>query len=252
MKSFFLACALLVSLTGAADAQSAGLQRFSITYDIRAHGIAVGEAHYVFAFQGSAYQANASRRSTGLARTLMGNRQDFAYAARGIIDDAGAHPQAYRHEDDHRHRVVEVAFAGDAVTTIARPPMGMGNPPATAAQKAGAIDQVSMFLQMLTARGDPCQQRLSVFMDGRSRFDLTLRPAGRQTVSVPGFRGQAARCIVQFTPISGFADPQAPAQLTFLFAPVSGYFVPVSVEMPTAEAGIVRLDERSFSLVGAR
>jgi hypothetical protein len=252
MKLIRMACAVAFALAGSAHAEGVGLQHFSIVYIVRAGGIGVGETSYDFTFQGSAFQATSSRRSTGLARTLTGNRQDFDYAARGDIDDAGAHPRYYRHEDAHRHRVVEVTFAGDDVITTAHPPMGMGNPPATPVQKTGAIDQVSMFAQMLTVRGDPCRQHIKVFLDGRSRFDLTLTPNGRQSVSVPGFRGQAFRCAVQYAPIAGFSDPQQSAQLTFLLAPVNGYFVPVSVEMPTQDVGIVRLEARAFSIVGAR
>jgi hypothetical protein len=144
--------------------------------------------------------------------------------------------------------VVRVTFEGNQVTTVATPPMGMGHPPATPEQKAGTIDQVSMVLQMLYVHGDPCRQTYHVFMDGRSRFDLVLTPNGHQRASFPGYRGDVDRCSVAFQPIAGFSDPQQPEHLTFLFAHVNGYSVPVSIEMPTDAVGIVQLEAQSFRL----
>jgi len=113
-------------------------------------------------------------------------------------------------------------------------------------QKVGAIDQVSMFAQMLMGQEAPCNRTFRVFLDGRSRFDLVLRPNGTQQVSLPSYRGVAQRCAVQFTPIAGFSDPQRPARLTFLFANINGLTVPIVVEMPTDSVGVVRLQARSF------
>ena len=111
-------------------------------------------------------------------------------------------------EFGRRHRLVRVRFEGDTVTTIATPPMGMGHPAATAAQKAGVIDQVSLVLQMMLASGAPCEHAYHVFMDGRSRFDLALGASGRQRVRFPGYEGDVDRCAVAFRPIAGFSDPQ--------------------------------------------
>jgi hypothetical protein len=266
MKRFFFACmmALAGASPGYAQPQTQALTqapapvqqplstrpvmpaRVSIAYNVIVRGVNAGEALYTFGFQGSDYQATARRQITGLARAFLGNSQDFSYSSRGHVQNGQVHPTAYRHEDDRRHRVVEVSFNGDEITTVATPRMGMGHPPATAAQKAGAIDQVSMFVQMLMAQGDPCNRTFRVFMDGRSRFDLVLRPNGTQRVSMSSYRGVAQRCTVQFTPIAGFSDPQEPARLTFLFATINGLSVPIVFEMPTGDVGVVRLEARRF------
>jgi hypothetical protein len=145
---------------------------------------------------------------------------------------------------------VEVAFNGAAPVTTATPVMGMGDPPATAQQKAGAIDQVTAIASMVAATGDPCARTLRVLMDGRSRFDFVMSANGRVNVNTRAYRGSAIRCSVQFRPIAGFPDPQTPATLTFLFAPtVNGLFAPIRIEMPTdvEQIGVAVLEARSFT-----
>lgn len=246
-----LVVALLCWPTFAAAQDSAlPLSAFRIVYEARAHGVQAGEVTYSFTFSGSNYEGASTRRLTGLARLLLGSAQDFSYSARGRIDSEGRmHPIVYQHRDGGRkHRLVRVNFSDREATTTAEPPMGMGDPPATPEQRRGVIDQISLLAQMLVVRGDPCRQTYHVFMDGRSRFDLALSPGGSQTVSIGGYRGSANRCVVQFLPIAGFPDPEAPQRLAFLFAPFSGYFVPLSIEMPTDSIGIVRLEASHFEV----
>lgn len=253
MKAWIAAIGLFaLGLAPSAWAQTNGLQRFDITYAIRARGIGVGEAGYSFVFQGAAYQASSWRHAIGLVHMLTGASQDFTYEARGIVgQDGRIHPSAYQHQGGRNRRLVRVAFGSEIVTT-AQPSMGMGNPPATAAQKAGAVDQVSMFAQMLTVAGAPCSQTIKVLMDGRTLFTLTFAPDGNETVNIAGFRGQAFRCSVQFTPIAGFSDPMRPARLSFLLGPANGYFVPLRVEMPTDDVGVIQLSATTFRIVGSR
>jgi len=259
MKRFIASCVLLLaSATAPAQSQPAPSQtavstpaiampaRININYNVIVRGITAGEALYTFSFQGDQYSATARRQITGIARTFLGDSQDFSYSSRGRIDSGQVRPIAYRHEDDHRHRVVQVAFNGDQVITTATPRMGMGHPPATPAQKVGTIDQVSMFAQMLMGQTAPCNRTFRVFLDGRTRFDLVLRPNGTQRVTTGAFRGAAQRCSVQFTPIAGFSDPQQPARLNFLFATINGLTVPIVVEMPTDSVGVVRLEARTY------
>lgn len=261
MKRFIVACLFVLGAAApaqsqapqaqavqsqAAQSQAAMPPRIAINYNVIVRGITAGEALYTFNFQGDQYSATARRQITGLARTFLGDSQDFSYSSRGRLQNGQIIPIAYRHEDDHRHRVVQVAFNGNEVITTATPRMGMGHPPATPQQKIGTIDQVSMFAQMLMGQNAPCDRTFKVFLDGRTRFDLVLRPNGTQRVTAPAFRGVAQRCAVQFTPIAGFSDPQQPARLNFLFATINGLTVPIVVEMPTDSVGVVRLEARSY------
>lgn len=249
-----LAVAALEAMTGAASAQAPtptpATRSFNIVYSVSGKGIHAGEFNFGVKFEGGAYEATASRRMTGLVRTLVGSAQDYRYSSRGQVTAQGLQPVAYRHQGGKRNRVVDVSFAGGAPVTTANPVMGMGNPPATPAQKAGAIDQVAAIASMVATTGDPCARTIRVLMDGRSRFDFVMSANGRVNVNTRAYRGQAIRCSVQFRPIAGFPDPQTPATLTFLFAPTSnGLFAPIRIEMPTdvEQIGVAVLEARSFT-----
>jgi uncharacterized protein DUF3108 len=256
MKSFF-AAALglgLATLTAAAAAQGAAPSpSFDGAYTAIARGIGAGEFTYHFAETGGGYQITARRRLTGLARMFMGASQDFNYSVRGVVASEGMlQPADYEHSGGTRHRIVRVSFSSDDIVTTATPRMGMGHPPATQAQKRGAVDQLTAIARLITTTGNPCDQTVQVYMDGRSRFDFVLSPSGQVNASSPAYHGRALRCRVQFRPIAGFSDPQDPAVLTFLFAPTpSGLYAPIVVEMPSDDVGIIRLEARSLSINGA-
>ena len=225
---------------------------FTATYVVNARGMDAGEATYSFTFDGPSYQATSERRMTGMARMMLGTSQDYSYSVRGQIGaDGQVHPIAYRHQGGRKNRVVDVNFSPSDIVTTSNPPMGMGNPPATTAQKLGAVDQVSMFAQMLIASGDPCRQTVHVYMDGRSRFDFVMTPNGNVAASEEGYHGPAIRCRVQFHPIAGFSDPQEAAELTFLFAQTpAGLYAPVRIEMPSDDNGVITLRARMLSVNG--
>jgi hypothetical protein len=59
------------------------------------------------------------------------------------------------------------------------------------------------------------------------------------------------RCAVRFVPIAGFPDPQAPADMHFLFARTDkGVLAPLRIEMPTDDAGLAVLEVKKFSFAG--
>ena len=237
----------------AQDAGPGNLQSVTIGYDLIARGVNVGTGTYSYSFTDTTYRGTASHRLTGLARQLAGSRQDFTYSVSGVVGaDGKLRPRSYRHQGGKRNRVVNVDFGDRAVTTTANPPMGMGVPPATAAQKLNTVDQVSMMASMMVVAANPCTQTVRVFLEGRTRFDLTLTPSGTQNVNLAGYQGRAIRCSVRLTPIAGFPDPMDATNLTFLFAPTNGVFVPVQIQMPTDDAGIVRLEARRVTIVGTR
>lgn len=253
MKSFAAAIAALALLAGSAAAQTTPANvQFEATYTVIARGVAAGDFTYSFTQTGNSYRASASRRLTGLARSMMGDRQDYTYSTRGAVAANGAlRPSAYTHTGGRRGRVVNAAFTADDVVTTAEPAMGMGNPPATAAQRRNTVDQITAIASLVTSSGDPCARTIRVYMDGRSRFDFVLTPNGRVNVSTQAYRGEALRCRVEFRPIAGFSDPQETETLTFLFAPTaSGLYAPVRIEMPTDDAGIARLEARRLSVNG--
>lgn len=221
------------------------------SYYVHAKGIRAGEFTFRFTQNGNSYEATAERRITGPLRAVAGSSQDYQYSVEGSVVDGRLQPEAYRHSGGRRGRVVEASFTPDDIVTTANPPMGMGEPPATPEQRRGAIDQLSAIASMIVAQGDICARSLAVYMDGRSRFDFVMHPDGEEQVSSRAYRGPVQRCVVDYVPIAGFGDPQEPAQLTFLFAPTSsGMNAPVSIEMPTDDAGIIRLEARKMFFDG--
>jgi len=253
-----LAATALALLSGAASAQTptatptsvTAARSFNAVYSVSGKGVQAGDFNFGVKFEGGAYEATASRRMTGLVRTLVGSAQDYQYSSRGQVTPQGLQPTAYRHQGGKRNRVVEVSFVDGAPATTSNPVMGMGDPPATPAQKAGAVDQVAAIATMVSATGDPCARTIRVLMDGRSRFDFVMSANGRVNVNTRAYRGQAIRCSVQYQPIAGFPDPQTPATLTFLFArTTNGLYAPIRIEMPTDVEliGVAVLEARSFS-----
>ncbi len=250
MKAVLAALALAIAAAAPVSAQpAASPSSVVLQYNISA-GPFTGEASYSFALANGAYEGRSTRRLTGFARTVAGSSQDYSYTVRGTVaSDGTVRPSAYQHQGGRRNRIVRTAFTeADAVTTSEPAGLGMGNPPATAAQKAGSIDQVSMFLAMALKRGNPCQGTLRVLMDGRSRVDFVLSPNGSERVSIAGFRGNASRCAVQYRPVAGFPDPVENMTLTFLFAPVSGVNAPLRIEIPGEDNRVFRLEARTVTV----
>lgn len=262
MRSFAIAVLGLLALAGSAAAQDPAPGRsFDATYNVIARGIEAGEFAYHFSQTGQAYEASATREMTGWIGAALNHSQDYTYAVRGAVAaDGSLRPSAYEHQGGRRRadrpngRQVRASFTADDVTTVSVPVgMGMGDPPATPAQRRDVIDQVTAIAAMATAAGDPCARTLRIYMDGRSRFDFVFAPNGRVNVNTRAYRGEALRCSVQFRPIAGFGDPQEAAAMTFLFAPTpNGMYAPITIEMPTDGAGIVRLEARQLNVNGAR
>jgi hypothetical protein len=248
-----LATLLAMACLPAAAAAQEGIRTLEARYSVHARGIRAGEFTFRFTESGDAYEASAERRVTGALRALAGDSQDYEYSVEGVVEDGRLAPSRYRHSGGRRGRVVDVTFTPDDIVTTANPPMGMGEPPATQDQRRGAIDQLSAIATMSIAEGELCERTLPVYLDGRLRFDFVMRPDGVVNVNGRAYEGPAYRCLVDYRPIAGFSDPQEPAVLTFLFAATpSGMYAPVRIEMPTDDAGIIRLEARKLIIDGVR
>jgi len=252
------ALALGLGLAGPAAAQDVS---FDAVYSVHARGVEAGDFTYSFRRTGATYTATAEREMKGWVGAALNRSQDYTYSVRGAVGADGAlRPAQYQHQGGRRRddrpngRIVRATFGANDVTTVSVPAgMGMGDPPATAAQRRGAIDQITAIAAMVTATGDPCARTLNIYMDGRSRFDFVMTPNGAVTVNSPAYRGPGVRCRVQFRPIAGFGDPQEASTLNFVFGRTeSGLWAPVTIEMPTDGVGTVRLEARRLTVNGTR
>lgn len=263
MRSFAAAALMglgLLGLTGPATAQSTD-RTVVATYGVIARGVEAGDFTYTFRQTGNTYEASAVREMKGWVGAALQRSQDYTYSVRGAVSaDGTLQPRNYQHQGGRRRedrpngRLVRATFSADDVVTASVPAgMGMGDPPATAEQRRGVIDQISAIASMMTTTGDPCSRTLRMYMDGRSRFDFVFSPNGRVTINSRAYQGQGVRCRVQFRPIAGFSDPQEPATLNFLFAQTSsGLWAPITIEMPTDGVGVVRLEARRITINGTR
>jgi len=262
MRSFAAAALALglAALAGSAAAQT-GDRSFDAVYTVHARGVEAGDFTYSFRQTGSSYTATANREMKGWVGAALNRSQDYTYSVRGTVAaDGSLRPSAYQHQGGRRRedrpngRLIRAAFSADDVVTTAVPgPPNMGDPPATQEQRRNTIDQITAIAAMVTATGDPCSRTLRIYMDGRARFDFVLTPNGRVNIDSRAVRGPGVRCRVQFRPIAGFGDPQEASTLNFLFAQTSsGMWAPVTIEMPTDGAGVVRLEARRLSINGTR
>lgn len=251
---------LALTATGAARAQPVE-RTFEGSYAVIARGIEAGDFNYRFHQSGSSYEATASREMKGWVGAALRRSQDYTYSVRGAVAEDGAlRPSAYQHQGGRRRadrpngRLVRANFTGaDVITSSVPAGMGMGDPPATAAQRRGVIDQITAIAAMVTANGDPCSRTLRIYMDGRSRFDFVMQPNGRVNIDSRAYQGPGVRCRVQFNPIAGFSDPQEASTLNFIFAQTpSGMWAPITIEMPTDGVGVVRLEARRLTFNGQR
>jgi hypothetical protein len=252
----------LAALAGSATAQTAN-RSFEARYAVIARGVEAGDFSFSFRQTGATYEASATREMKGWVGALLNRSQDYTYSVRGAVAaDGSLRPSAYQHQGGRRRedrpngRLIRATFsANDVVTTSTPEGMGMGNPPATPAQRRNTVDQITALASMVTASADPCARTVRVYMDGRSRFDFVMTPNGRVNVNTRAYRGEALRCRVVFRPIAGFGDPQEEQTLTFLFAPTpSGLYAPIQVEMPVDDENIrlARLEARRITIDGAR
>lgn len=262
MRTFAAALAMgLLTFAGAASAQTGVNRSFSGAYSVYARGIDAGDFSFNFNQTGATYEANANREMKGWVGAALNRSQDYTYSVRGTVAaDGTLRPTNYQHQGGRRRedrpngRLIRATFsANDVVTTATPGPANMGDPPATAAQRRNVIDQITAIAAMATPSGDPCSRTMNIYMDGRARFDLVFAPNGEVDVNTRAYRGRAQRCRVQFRPLAGFGDPQEASTLTFLFARTeSGMWAPLTIEMPTDGAGVVRLQARRLTINGAR
>jgi Protein of unknown function (DUF3108) len=223
-----------------------------ILYAVRALSITVGTLDLSFQLSERTYSITGLRRAIGWPRLAVGVSQDFTYTVEGDVDpDGGLHPRRYQHRGGRRDRVVTVRFEGDQPITTSNQRQSPGNPPVSAEQRRGAIDQLSAIARMIAAPGDPCQGAIKVLMEGRGRFDFVMHPDGEARLSGPAYRGLGQRCRVDYLPIGGFHDPQEPAELTFLFATTdAGVHAPTRIQMPTDDVGVVTLEAQTLTVNG--
>lgn len=193
-----------------ATGQDAGApaQRLQVLYNGRFLGLRIMKAAVVADMTPSGYEARATFRTAGLAG-LFNDTQINATGAGGV---AGGlfHPREYQHKNDasKKDRLVRIETDGDTVTPVVTPPFGsMGEPPATAEVRAGAIDWLVMFINTAVNHGEePCNRTVEIF-DAKQRIDVRFELVEERILNTRAYDGPGYVCHVYYTPVAGF-DPE--------------------------------------------
>jgi hypothetical protein len=214
----------------AADAADAGVRTLHASYDASWTGISAAEITLAISLTHDAYSATANLKPAGLTSITNHLRKSTTYKAqsRGAFGpNGGALPGHYNHQGGKKNRQVSVDFAPRHVQVSATPIFGsMGDPAASAAQRREAVDSLTAMVSLISATPkDACTQNLKIF-DGRARFNLTLSPAGAETIKTPGYQGAAAKCTIAYRRIAGFEQKKNEKPL--FDKPVSIWFAPTS------------------------
>ena len=199
---------------------------------------------------GDTYQASARFTTAGLAALF--SDADIEAGVSGYRHGARLQPWRYEHFNhaSGSNRTVGINFPEGVAEPDINPPFGsMGEPPATAAERAGAIDPISALLSVTTgmiATGDNiCEGRVPVF-DGKARYNLRFEEGEPAHVRTRAWRGEARICRAWYEPVAGYDADEYPDDddidepLTFWMAPAgdSGYWVPVKIRANTGFGGV--------------
>lgn len=249
------ATSLLAFLTLSPAATARQELSIEAEYSASVWAIPVGRVELAAEVGGSDYAARAVSQASGLAALFTDVRIESE--VEGVLARGRARPERYAHDEytGRKHRRIDMSFEGGVARSVAQPNFSnWGEPPASEADRAGAIDPMTAVLllsQSMTGRS-ACSGRLPVF-DGRLRYDLVLRARGREPVRTRAWQGEALVCDAFYSPISGYTEEQRPEPdelrhpLTLWLAPLeNGHYLPVRARTRAGFGALLEL--RSLEL----
>lgn len=207
----------LAGLHAAQARQDAGPASFFAEYSGSIYFLQVADITLTARFDNGTYSSAATFQSAGLLRWF--DDTDIQASSIGYRTEAGLTPYRYEHINraSDKGRVVGIDFPDGLAVPDVNPPFGsMGEPPASQAERAGALDPITVILSLM--RGpiqadaeELCQGRLPVF-DGKARYDLRFENLGPDSVRTRAYRGEAIRCQAHLEPISGYDPGDRPSE----------------------------------------
>ncbi len=216
--------------------------RIEVSYSGSITILPVADIHLNAVFPDGTYSAAARFQSAGLLRWF--DDTDITAEVSGYRRGAALAPWRYEHinASSDKGRVVGINFDGGRAMPDVNPPFGsMGEPPASDAEREGAIDPISALLSLSlvspAVTTGACEGRLPVF-DGKARYDLRLENGGRDRVRTNAWRGEALVCRAWLEPINGYDPGDRPTAeelerpVTMWLAPIEGSYVPVRYQAP--------------------
>ncbi len=248
-SSLALSSAATGSVNETATQQSADFGQLYVEYSGSVLFLNVADISVNARITESDYSAAATFKTAGLAAWF--DDTDISATTVGYVNGNGLEPWRYEHINfaSNKGRVVGIDFREGLATPDVNPPFGsMGEPPATDEERQGAIDPITVLLNVTLSlgaqnEGETCSGRTSVF-DGKARYDLRFVNAGMDDVRTRAYRGDAIRCQAFLEPISGYDLDDFPTEeetrrpVTIWLAPIDGVNVPVRFRANTAIGSI--------------
>jgi len=198
-----LFAALTLALASPAHAEAVDMR-----YRITLAGLALGTASMSGNFIRDRYAINLRAKLDGLIGLVLGG--SGAADATGTIGNGRPLSSGYAlsASNSSMTRTIRMSVAHAQVQQVAiDPPFEVHEDrvPVTPRSTQGIVDPVGALV--MPVKGNPfdpaaCNRVLPVY-DGVQRFDVTLRYAGTQQVSVPGYAGKALVCSARYTPLAG-------------------------------------------------
>lgn len=169
-------------------------------------------ASFTAEISGYRYRVAMNSRAEGFVDWFVD--ESAAMVSTGLVSPRGLQPLRYDSsvQDGSKHRRVLVDYTPNEVLVSVSPKYGdWGFPATTPPQKLEAVDPLTALLNLTVRFGatpsNPCGASLRVF-DGKQRYDLRLRYAGRIDWNSAAYKGPAIKCDVTYVEIAGF-DPKS-------------------------------------------
>jgi|GEM_PF-723914 len=210
-------------------------------------------------FSEADYSAAATFESAGLLRWF--DDTNIEATAIGYRSQGALIPYRYEHINyaSDKGRLVGIDYPGNVAMPDVNPPFGsMGQPPATDAERAGALDPITVMLGLSLAipgdRDTPCTGTQPVF-DGKSRYNLRFENAGLDQVRTRAWRGEAVRCRAYVEPVSGYDPGDRPTEEEIArpahiwLAPINGAYIPVRFRAAT-QIGDINVTATRITVTG--
>ena len=160
---------------------------------------------------GYGYSVRTDMQTAGLGK--LSKDGGLWSTSTGYYDGSGVKPS--RHEIqklNKKARNVTMTYAASGAPTASIEPRfgSMGQPPATKAERAEAVDAISGIMQMMMTGHEfgstPCEGTIKIF-DGKQRYNLNMKKVGTTKINQSSYRGKTVRCEVLMENVSGY-DPE--------------------------------------------
>lgn len=242
----------------AASADDATPERFFMEYTGSVYFLQVADITITARMEDETYSAAATFQSAGLLRWF--DDTDIQASAVGYRTDEGLAPWRYEHINyaSDKGRVVGIDFPEGVATPDINPPFGsMGEPPASDGERTGALDPVTVILNLMSGpisagADEACSGRLPIF-DGKARYDLRFENVGMDEVRTRAYRGDAIRCQAYVEPISGYDPGDRPTEeetarpVNIWLVEMDGLYVPVRFRAAT-QIGNISIEARRIGI----